>query len=159
MNKYLFLDIDDVMVTTRQHHSRNLHPKYITSPFDEKCVNVLNKIIIELNPIIIISSDWRTRFSLDELNEIFYDNGVESEISDFTPDLMGIQFSNLSEINVCRATEILDYVRKNQITNWVAVDDYNLNPFIPNNFVHCNRAYDGISQNGIINKILNILKK
>lgn len=158
MNKYLFLDIDDVMVTTRQHHSKKLHPKYITCPFDKKCVVVLNKIIVELKPIIIVSSDWRTRFNLDELNEIFLDNEVKSEITDFTPDLMGVRFNSLKEIQICRATEILDYVEKNKINNWVAVDDYNLNPWIPDNFVHCTRSNEGIRQCGIKDKILNILK-
>ena len=157
-NKFIFLDIDDVLVTTRQHHSKRLHHKYMTCPFDEKCVKVLNEIIKETNPIIILSSDWRTQFKLEVLNEIFYDNKIKSVITDFTPILMGIKFNNRSELQVCRATEILHYVKEHQIIDWVAIDDWDLKPWIPDNFVRCTSSYEGIKQCDVKNKILNILK-
>lgn len=155
--KYLFLDIDDVLVTTRQHFSKKLHPKYQTHHFDQKCVIILNDIIQKTNPIIILSSDWKFHYTLDELNEIFKDNGVESKITDITPSLWGIKFFKLSELEECRAWEIIQYVNEHKIQNFVAVDDLNLRDWLPDNFVHCTRSNEGIKQTYVKEKILKVL--
>jgi hypothetical protein len=153
----IFIDIDSVLVTTRQHFSKKLHPKYMTCPFDSKCVKVLNEIIEKTNPIIILSSDWKLNFKLAELNEIFNDNGVNSIITDITPDFWGTQFKSIQEIDTCRGFEILKYVHQRQIEKYVAVDDLDLRPWLVDHFVRCTHATEGIKQSGVKEKILKIL--
>jgi len=154
-NKYLFLDIDSVLVTTKQHFGR-YHKNYDGHPFDSKCVKVLNQIIEKVNPIIIISSDWKHFFNVLELNKIFVENGVNGVITDVTPSLWGgkeDRFNNLQQLEECRAAEILQYVKEHEITNWVAVDDLNLFPWIPINFVWCTHSTEGLKQSNVKEKI------
>jgi hypothetical protein len=156
-NKFIFIDIDDCLVTTKQYFSKKLHPKYLTNPFDPKCVKVLNEIIEKTNPTIILSSDWKLRFKLSELNEIFKDNGVNSIITDITPDFWGAQFKSLKDLNACRGFEILKYVNQYQIEKYVAVDDLDLRPWLSDHFVWCTHSTEGIKQSGVKEKILKIL--
>ena len=153
----IFIDLDGVLVTTRQHFAKKLHPKYMTCPFDSKCVKILNEIIEKTNPLIILSSDWKLRFKINELNEIFKDNGVNSIITNVTPDFWGTQFKSLQELDTCRGFEILKYVHQYQIEKYVAVDDMNLNGWIPDHFVRCTHSTEGIKQSGVKEKILKIL--
>jgi hypothetical protein len=148
------LDIDGVLVTSAQFYTKKLHPKYQTHPFDKKCVQTLNKIIEEINPIIILSSDWKFHFELHELNEIFCDNGVIEKITDITPNLWGGRFTRLSQLEECRAFEILEFIDEKKIANFVAVDDLNLKHWLKHNFVHCPHANEGIKQTNIKEKII-----
>ena len=159
-DKYTFLDLDDVMVTSRQYFGK-YHKKYNGHPFDPKCVMVLNKIIEITKPIIIISSDWKLHFTIPELNKIFVENSVNAVVTDVTPSLWGgkeAKFTSLSQLEECRAAEILKYVNEHEITNWVAVDDLNLFPWIPLNFIWCTRSSEGLKQSGVKDKIINMLK-
>jgi hypothetical protein len=155
--KYLFLDLDDVMVTTRQHFTKKLHPKYMTNPFDSKCVKVLNEIIEKVNPLMILTSDWRLKFTREVINEIFKDNGVNGIVIDYTPDFWGTQFTKVQDADMCRGFEILRYVHQYKIEKYVAVDDMNLMSWIPDHFVRCTHSTEGIKQNNVKEKILNIL--
>jgi hypothetical protein len=153
----IFIDLDGVLVTTRQHFAKKLHPKYMTCPFDSKCVKVLNEILNTAKPHIILTSDWRSRFKLDVMNEIFKDNGVIDTVFDYTPDFWGTQFTKLQDADMCRGFEILKYVHQYQIEKYVAVDDMNLNGWIPDHFVRCTHSTEGIKQSGVKEKILKIL--
>lgn len=156
-NKYLFLDIDDVMVTSNQYYGK-YHKKYNGHPFDAKCVKVLNSIIESRNGLlIIISSDWKLHFTIPELNNIFKENNVNAVVTDITPSSWGHIFKSMQQLEECRAYEINKYVQEHEITNWVAVDDLDLKPWIPLNFVRCTHASEGIKQSGVKDKILNIL--
>ena len=157
-NTYIFVDLDGVIVTSRQHLSKKLHPKYMSNPFDKKCVNVFNEICDTTTPIIILSSDWKLHYNLDELNEIFRDNGMNCIITDVTTCLWGTMFTNFSQLEECRAAEIMQYVKEHNIINFMAIDDLNLSKWIPDRFVHCTRSFEGIKQSGIKEKIINILK-
>ena len=76
--KYLFLDIDGVLNSfddynmTGNEFIKNL--KNISFVTSKKQMSILNKIVEEYNPTIILSSYWRTRYSLEELNNIFREN-------------------------------------------------------------------------------------
>ncbi len=159
VSKILFLDIDDVMITSNQYFSKKLHPKYNCYPFDKKCVTVLNEIIDKTGADIILSSDWKYHYTIDQLNEIFKDNGINYPVINITTSLWETKFKSYSELHNCRAEEILDYVEKHEIVNYAAVDDLNLLGWIPNNFAYCARASEGIKQTGIKEKIINILNK
>jgi len=157
---HIFLDIDGVLTTSYQQHMirKNWHPDYNRYGFDEKCVKVFNEIIEKTNPIIILSSDWKDDYSMEVLNRIFKINGVNAVVTDITPNLWGVKFKTLQELDECRATEILDYVKEHQIENYIAIDDLDLSPWIDyKHFVRTLRANEGIKQTEVRDRILNIL--
>jgi len=153
----IFLDLDDVMVTEGQRKMENLHPKYQRYAFDPMCVKVLNRIITLRNPQIILSSDWKDQLSLENINEMFNEYKVQIPVADKTTNLWKTKYTSFQQLEECRAAEILFYTMENKLTNWVAIDDLNLLPWLPNNFVRCTNTYEGLRQDGIIEKILNIL--
>ncbi len=76
---YLFLDIDGVLCTNWSHDSPNKKIGWYddkTYPFDPKCVEILNWILTTWKSEIILSSDWRLYYTLDELKNIFSFNKV-----------------------------------------------------------------------------------
>lgn len=156
---YIFLDIDGVLATSHQFSTnrKKWHPTYDCYRFDEKCVKVFNSIIEEVNSIIILSSDWKHHYSIDQLNEIFYGNKADLVISDVTPNLWGVDFNSALQLEICRAHEILKYVKEHNIVNWVAIDDLDLREWIPSNFVWCSQSFEGIKQYNVKEKIINLL--
>lgn len=156
----LFLDIDGVLATTAQYYTnrKKWHPMYDCYRFDEKCVKVFNTIIEKVNPIIILSSDWKDRYTIAQMNEIFEWNGVNTVVSDITSSSWGVMFTSMQQLEECRSYEINVYANRYELTNWVAVDDLNLKLWIPERFVHCTRANEGIKQSNVKEKILNTLK-
>jgi hypothetical protein len=154
-NSVIFLDIDGVMVTSAQLHAKD-NPVYHNHTFDKKCVRVLNEILQNTTADIVVSSDWKTNYGLQALNNIFGLNGITREIIAITPSLWGIEYFNYAQLEDCRAAEILKYVKEHNITNYVAVDDLNLSPWIPN-FVWCKNYKLGIKELGIKELILDTL--
>jgi hypothetical protein len=159
LDKHILLDIDGVMATTTQFYTnkKKWHPMYACYRFDEKCVKVFNAIIEKTNPIIIITSDWKDRYTINQLNEIFEWNKVNTKVSDVTGSSWGVMFTSLQQLEECRSYEINKYVNEHELTKWVAVDDLNLKLWISKNFVHVTRINEGIKQSGVKDKILNIL--
>lgn len=155
----VLLDIDGVMATSAQYHTnrKKWHPIYDCYRFDEKCVKVFNQIIEKTDPIIILSSDWKEHYNIDQMNEIFEWNGVNAKISGATNSSWGMLFRSMQQLEECRAHEINKYVEEHKLTNWVAIDDLDLKLWIPNHFVHCTRDNEGIKQSGVKDKILKIL--
>lgn len=131
--------------------------KMNTYGFNKKAVKVFNEICGEVDPVIILSSDWKLQHSLEALNEFFEWNGLSHKITDITSNLWKIRFMTVQELDECRAAEILLYVHEREIKNYVAIDDLNLKPWMPNNFVHTSRSNEGIKQSGVKDKILSIL--
>ena len=159
---YIFLDIDRVLATTHQYYTnrKKWHDMYDCYRFDEKCVKVFNEILSKTDPVIILSSDWKLRYNLEIMNEIFKWNAVNAVVTDITDNLWGVKFKSVAQLQDCRADEILKYVHENQIENWLAIDDLDLSPWIDEqHFVRTPRANEGIKQSGIKNKILNILNE
>ena len=127
--------------------------------FDEKCVKVFNQILEKIDSVIILSSDWGKKYSVEVMNEIFKWNNVNAVVTDITPDLWGSKFKSVAQLDDCRADEILLYVHEHNIKNWIAIDDLDLSPWIDqDHFVRTPRANEGIKQSGVKEKILNILK-
>ena len=117
--------------------------------------NVLNEIIKKINPIIVLSSDWKNQYNIETMNNIFEWNGIGVKISDYTPNLWGVDFFTLRELEECRSSEILKFVKENDIKKWISIDDLDLSPYISEeNFVHTPRPNEGIKQSGIKDKIL-----
>jgi hypothetical protein len=157
---YIFLDIDGVLATSRQYYTnpKKWNDVYHRYRFDEKCVKVFNTIIEKINPVIILSSDWKLNYTIEVLNRIFEINGVNTIITDITPNLWGSKFISLAQLQDCRADEILLYVHEHQIKKYLAIDDLDLSPWIDaQHFIRTPRASEGIKQSGIKEKILSVL--
>jgi len=157
---HIFLDIDGVLATSHQYYTnrKKWHDMYDCYRFDEKCVKVLNTIIEKTDPVIILSSDWKLRYNIEIMNEIFKWNSVNTVVTDITSNLWGVKFKAVSQLHDCRADEILKYVHEHQIEKWIAIDDLDLSPWIDEqHFVRTPRANEGIKQSGIKDKILSIL--
>jgi hypothetical protein len=156
----IFLDVDGVMATSHQYYTnkKNWHPMYDCYRFDEGCVKIFNSILGVIDgAIVVISSDWRDDYTIEQFNEIFKWNGINAVISGYTPSSWGHIFRSMSQLDEARSYEILKYVEEHKITNWVAIDDLNLSQWIPDNFVRCTRVSEGLKQKGVKDKILNII--
>lgn len=155
---HIFLDIDGVLATSRQYNTPN-HPNYNYYPYDNECVEVFNDTVKTINPIIILSSDWKRKFTLYDMNNIFKWNGLKCKITDTTRNLWGYKYFELNELKECRAMEILEYVDDYKIKKYIAIDDLDLIKWIPDNFIHVPQENLGIKQIGISEKIINMYKK
>ena len=158
---HIFLDIDGVLATSNQYYTnpKKWHAEYTCYRFDKKCVDVFNSILDKINDyVIILSSDWQDKYSLEAMNRIFEWNEVNAKITDFTGMAWGIKFFRASELEECRAYDINKYVDDHKIKNWLAIDDLDLSPWIDeDHFIRTPRANEGIKQSGKKDKILSIL--
>jgi hypothetical protein len=152
---FVFTDIDGVLSTSKQYFMKNLHPKYQCYKFDPECSKIYNDIVNVMNAHIVLTSDWREQFTIDEMNDIFHWSGINHTISDITISLMGATYFMEQELAICRAHEILEYVHRFKIKKFIVIDDLDLSPWLKNNFVQCPRYGEGIKQTGIKEKILN----
>ena len=154
--KILFLDLDGV-ICTNSSYGRGMDNKWGAYMFDIKCVSVLNFILQETGAEIILSSDWRHQYTLQEMREIFVHNNVIRGPIGFTPFSKTYLADNLEG---GRSDEILLWIKthawKNDI-KWVAVDDLNMEEKLYPNFVLCPRGQEGIKQMGLKEKIIDIL--
>lgn len=156
---HIFIDIDDVLALEEQFNSKKRHEDWNCYGFDKKCVKVFNAIVEETDAMLVLSSDWKYHYDLATMNNIFEWCGVKKSLDAFTCSFYGTKFFNLNDLEACRAEEINQYVELNGITCWVAIDDLDLSPYIEdNNFVICPRAFEGLKQCGIKQKIINRLK-
>lgn len=136
--------------------------------FDAKCVAVLNFILQETGAEIILSSDWRHQYTLQEMREIFCHNNVIKGPIGFTDMSKSYTATNLEG---GRSEEINHWLKvhawKGDV-KWVAVDDLNMSEKFDEmgnvisgvkNFVHCPNDQAGIKGHGIKEKILAFLNE
>jgi len=117
-NPYIFLDIDGVLATNQEPKTpKSLWYEERIYPFTKKCVDVLNQILINSNAEIILSSDWRRLFELDELDKIFKFNNVIKSPIDVTPILLN------------RDREIRDVVTNKKLSKFLIIDDSQLSGY------------------------------
>jgi hypothetical protein len=164
--KTIFLDIDGVLATHKQYMmnrkkfwDKNPIAKElkIPYPFDPKCVKIFNEILDETGADIVLSSDWREHFSLEDLDKIFKFNGVNKSPVDITIS----ELASFGNQIMNRAFQIGEYVTRNNITNYVVIDDLNVGKYMvitneENKFVLTD-DFEGLKKLNIKNKILKIL--
>jgi hypothetical protein len=149
LKKVLFLDIDGVLflgVST----GAGIHG---SDPFDERCVDNLNRITKDTACEIIVTSTWQNEYSLQQLQEIFRENGVTN-----APAGVSSVIDGGFVLSTNRGQEILDWLKINDGTNrlkWCAVDDCDLTHFIQN-FVKCDPR-SGLSDPSISTAVISIL--
>ena len=154
--------------------------EYRFDNFDLKAVKILNKILETTGAEIVVSSDWRFHANLEELGEYYTSQGIIKKpiaVTDFFKDIYPREWSSLrfrADIELERSMEIGHWLENHpEVTHWVAVDDLNMsveflgdrfsskdgsdsNPGLTN-FVLTPRAWEGIKQSGIKEKILKYL--
>jgi len=133
MSNYIFTDIDGVLNT-------NYKKKW-----NKKSIDIYNKICSDFNLIPIITSTWRVRYTISQLQEIFDNQLVDVKIYDYTPIL-----------NNHRGLEIKDWLSNNEYDKYVVIDDkiYDIIPYV-NNIVQC-KGWIGLTNEhyGKIKKII-----
>ncbi len=156
MKKFIYLDIDGVLSLGSEIHPKLTEWGYVYR-FNAKAVNVLNEILESTNADIIISSDWKSHYSLKDLQNIFEWQGVIKTPIDITKTL---PFSQHQLIEEERAKEILNHMETYRPGCWVAIDDLNLQTWIStDHFVHTPRFMEGIKQTGKKEEIIRKLIK
>ena len=167
MKPIFFLDIDGVLATdyelfdinTKDFMNENTWAKElkVPYPFNKHCVNVFNDILLKTDADIVLSSDWKKHWSLEQLDIIFKENDVIKSPIDIT-DFKYISFSNYEEN---RAYQIKRYIKEHNIEKYVIVDDMCLNFYLDNlkkKFVRTD-SLDGIKNIDVKNEIIKILNE
>ena len=159
--KIIFLDIDGVLATDREFimnrtKFRKKNPEAmelnIPYPFNKGCVKIFNEILTETDAKIVLSSDWRLHWNLEQLDKIFKFNGV---IKSPEATTAFSKWKMSSSLELDRVMQIKNYINYGEIENWVAIDDLNLSD-LGDRFVRTKDS-EGLKQLGIKNKIIKIL--
>lgn len=129
----IFLDIDGVLATEYCSGLKN-HELY-SYPWDKECVDIFNHITSQFECNIVLSSEWRIMYNndLEMLDELFKHNGVTKSPNDVTPNL-----------HRKRGLEIETYVKEHELTNFIILDDEELNIY-PDQHIECSLE-NGIKQ-------------
>jgi hypothetical protein len=159
--KVIFLDIDGVLATNKEFatnrtkfREKYLWAKELRVPYgwNKGCVDVFNEILDITNAEIVISSDWRFHWNLDELDKIFKANEVKK-----SPIFGTIKNKRKmsSDLEDDRVYQINEWVKFNNPEKWVALDDMNLSSLGPNFFR--TKDSEGLKQTGLKDKIIKVL--
>lgn len=125
---YIFTDIDGVLNTINR------------TDWNQYSIELYNKVCDEFDLKPIITSTWRIKHSIDQLQQIFLQKGIDVEIYDYTPIL-----------NEPRGLEIESYLFKNidlVDDKWIILDDSvrDIRPYFSDDkIVHC-RSWLGLTE-------------
>jgi len=146
----LFLDIDGVLNTDKwldeQAHIRKQSGIKISSLFErglshlnEEPIRILNELVTCFNLPVVISSNWRSRFSLKEIFRMLSLKGFKGEIIGQTPTNLAVRMSE----EVPRYKEILKWLETNPtIEDFVILDDSPLGFYDRKNPKECKNLED-----------------
>jgi len=162
--KTIFFDIDGVITTIEEYYRsrRKYWDKYdvaknliIPYPFNIQCVSIFNEILTITGADIVLTSDWRNKWTMEELDIIFKMNGVIKSPIDKTENF----YTSMKNLDSDRAREIEEYITRKNITEYVIIDDLNLKPFLLNDsrFVKTIER-EGLKQCSVKKKILKVLE-
>jgi hypothetical protein len=100
----------------------------IPYPWVEEDCQALAKILDESNAQLVLSSDWRKHYSFIHMKKIFQHYGISDYllIDTTTHQKLWNKLSRPS-IEWERAAEIIKWVKDNKISNWISIDDMQLN--------------------------------
>lgn len=164
LNPTIFLDIDGVITTVAEYNRsrRKYWDKYdvaknliVPYPFNNECVIIFNEIITITDADIVLTSDWKNVWSLDEMDIIFKMNDVIKSPIDYTENY-NVSVKTLAPD---RAREIEEYITRKNITDYVIIDDLKLKPFLMDDrrFIKTIER-EGLKQCSIKKKILKVLQ-
>lgn len=133
MNKILFLDIDGVLNTERQHdHCVEAGAAYVDNfgyAFDPVAVANLKKIVDETGADIVISSSWKF-WGLSTMQKLWARRDLSGQVIDITPNtvsdelLLSVDLSFM-ELPAGKGSEIKEWLSDNgnQVTHYAILDD------------------------------------
>ena len=156
--KIIFIDFDGVL-TNNEYSARLYEEGKATSDnygelFDPKAVAHLNRIIDETNAKVVVSSSWRY-LGLAKLQELWQERGLHGQVIDMT-SLHAVDEFILenglewlengvegNEMSSPRSMEIELWLRyrKNNIANYVILDDLPMPSTLQQHFVQVNPVY------------------
>jgi len=147
----IFLDIDGVLRT----HKSDLEciekvglpiPEKQYRNFSTKSVSNINFIHSFIRCKIVITSNWKLYHTLDELKQIFREQGIQPEVIDVTG------------VSTSRGEEISDWLSVNDVDNWVVIDDQvkDLVSIDNSKIVKCDYKI-GFEDDLLIDKVLDVL--
>ena len=146
--KIIFLDHQGVMYIQKHPHPGTLEL------FDTENIKILNFILESDSDIeIVISSDWKYWVQLEEMKLFYEKQGILKKPIDYTPKTQVYSINNYPEQ---RSVEIKNWLRFNKVEKWVAIDDLNMGAFL-DNFIFITETDKGLKQQGIKEKILDVL--
>ena len=127
-NKYIFLDIDGVLIKFKDSKSVK-HFEFNEKKFwDKEAIKDINELVKETNAKIIISSSYRKTKTIKEMEAEFKKVGLDVKIHGVTPSLKDLK----------RGDEVKKYVDDNNIKNFIIIDDqeHNFKDIFPDKFIH-----------------------
>jgi hypothetical protein len=137
----IFIDIDGPLSSIKPRNEVLIDkgPNQFNIPYSwdiEDCI-ALNTIVEKTNSKLVLSSDWRFKYSFLQMRKIFENYGINPEhLIDFTTLKFDLSKSTSTEDRIkLRSQEILLYVNGNKIQNWVAIDDLMLVNYIGSNHI------------------------
>ena len=147
----IFLDIDGVLRT----HKSDLEwiekiglpiPEKQYRNFSDKSISNINFIHSFIRCKIVITSNWKLYHTLDELKQIFREQGIQPEVIDVTG------------ISTSRGEEISDWLSVNDVDNWVVIDDQvkDLVSIDNSKIVKCDYQI-GFEDDLLVDKVLDVL--
>lgn len=115
----IFLDVDGVLNSQNKlielYNKTNKSNSGINFPFDEKCLEYLKILVEETRSYIVITSTWRKyKKEIELLNSTLDKYNLKDKVIGYTPIL-----------NKKREYEIKEYIKSNNIDNFVIIDDIN----------------------------------
>ena len=159
MKKIIFLDIDGVVALDKQFfmNRAKFHSKHpamaelrVPYPWDEGACKVLNEILDATDAEIVLSSDWRLHWNLDELKLIFTWNGIKKSPIAVTSNIVEHMSTDLEDE---RQHQIQLFKREHKPESWVAIDDLDMSFSLGDHFFKTKSGM-GIKQTGLKEKII-----
>lgn len=161
--KIIFLDIDGVLATDKEFMTnrtkfRTKYPEMnelkVPYPWNKGAVEVFNEILDATDAEIVLSSDWKLHWNLDELKKIFEWNGVKK----YPIAVTNNEYVSINNLEMNRAAEIGDYVRENDVINYVVIDDLNVGKYMgltgDDDKFFMTRSGEGIKKTGLKDRII-----
>jgi FMN phosphatase YigB (HAD superfamily) len=119
-DRYIFLDIDGVLIKTERPHDRRIAiPILRKFAFDLQCANQFETVIRQYkNAKIVISSSRRKIFPLDTIKARF-----SKDIAARVAGATSLKIYSVDKYQ--RYRQVLDYLRQHALedNSWVAIDD------------------------------------
>lgn len=140
--KLLFLDIDGVLDGETFHHGPKDKQGFPFDRIDHKCVQRIEKIVVNTGCKVVISSTWRESWDINSFNQLFKDFNSHVDVFGVTP----VHHGNYKN----RGSEIYEYLKNNEsalnkrwyeYTEYVILDDdCDMLYYQRNNFIFVDRT-------------------
>jgi hypothetical protein len=138
LNSYVYMDSPEYLEETKGMIDWEVIQKAHHTHLDPKSIAILNQLVAETGAVVIISSTWRLRYSLAEMNLMLENRGATFRASGVT--------KALRMYGSKRGDEIQDYLDNclDEPEAFVIIDDINFFDACPNllpHFVHVQDMY------------------